>query len=58
MKANDLATRLYGTIYPVMITAGAAWGASGEMGTGFATLLGGLAVALSLSRQPLAGPPR
>jgi hypothetical protein len=39
MNGNDLTARLSRVIYPVMIVAGAVWGASGEAGAGLATLL-------------------
>ena len=39
MHATDLTARFSTVIYPVMITAGAAWGATGEAATGLAALL-------------------
>jgi hypothetical protein len=39
MNATDLTARLSAVIYPVMILAGAAWGATGEVGSGLAALL-------------------
>lgn len=39
MNASDLTARLSSVIYPVMIVAGAAWGATGEVGTGLAALV-------------------
>ena len=47
MNANVLAERLSHVIYPVMILAGMAWGATGEGAMGLTTLivLSGLAIA-------------
>jgi hypothetical protein len=43
MFATDLTTRLSSVIYPVMIVAGATWGATGEAAMGlFALLVVGL----------------
>jgi hypothetical protein len=39
MNTMDLTSRLSDVIYPVMITAGAVWGATGEATTGLAALL-------------------
>jgi len=39
MQATDLTARFSAVIYPVMITAGAAWGATGEAATGLAALV-------------------
>jgi hypothetical protein len=39
MPATDLTDRLSAVIYPVMLTAGAAWGATGEAGMGLAALV-------------------
>ena len=50
MNTTELAARLSDAIYPVMIVAGAAWGASGDVGTGLAALLLGIAGAISLPR--------
>lgn len=50
MNTTELAARLFGALYPVMIAAGAFWGATGEAGGGLAALLVGLAGALSLPR--------
>jgi len=38
MDATDLTDRLSAVIYPVMIVAGAAWGATGEVGMGLVAL--------------------
>ena len=47
MNANVLADRLSHVIYPVMILAGMAWGATGDVALGLTTLvvLSGLAIA-------------
>lgn len=47
MNASVLAERLSHVIYPVTITAGMAWGATGEVAMGLTTLivLSGLAMA-------------
>lgn len=39
MFAADLTTRLSSVIYPVMIVAGATWGATGEASMGLAVLV-------------------
>lgn len=39
MFATDLTARLSSVIYPVMIAAGAIWGATGEAGMGLAALV-------------------
>ena len=39
MHATDLTARFSAVIYPVMITAGAAWGATGEAAMGLAALV-------------------
>ncbi len=39
MFATDLTARLSSVIYPVMIVAGAIWGATGEAGMGLAALV-------------------
>ena len=39
MHATDLTARFSAEIYPVMITAGAAWGATGEAAMGLAALI-------------------
>ncbi len=39
MNATMLTTRLSPVIYPVMIVAGATWGATGKPAVGFAALL-------------------
>lgn len=50
MFANDLIARLSRAIYPVMILAGAAWGATGEAGMGLAALLGAAVVLAAVPR--------
>lgn len=39
MHATDLTARFSAVIYPVMITAGAAWGGTGEAAMGLAALV-------------------
>lgn len=50
MDATDLTARLSALIYPVMIVAGAAWGATGEAGMGLAALVAA-AVVLRVARS-------
>ena len=42
MDATDLTARLSTVIYPVMIVAGSAWGATGEAAMGLAVLAAAL----------------
>ncbi len=51
MNEVDLSNRLSVVIYPVLIVPGALWGATGDIGTGLAALLLGVAGAISLPRR-------
>jgi hypothetical protein len=49
MNATELIARLSTVIYPVMIAAGVAWGATGDAGSGLAALVA-VAVVLGAAR--------
>jgi hypothetical protein len=53
MLATELTARLSALIYPVMIVAGAAWGATGEAGMGLAVLVAALLVLGSVQDRRL-----
>ena len=52
MNTSDLSARLSATIYPVMLSAGVAWGATGKPSSGLATLALALLVLAVRLRQP------